>query len=107
MNPRFLKTAASFHNKVMKIELKKFGDLLTSRQDGREALAAIEPELHNITEDETIELDFQGVTTLTPSWADEFVTSLIDRFGKRVSFVNDTNPSVVATLEILRRLGKK
>lgn len=89
----------------MKIELKKFGNLLTSRQDGREALAAIEPLLKNVPENEILELDFAGVITFTPSWADEFVTKLLDRFGNRIHFVNDENPSVRLTLEMLKKLG--
>jgi len=89
----------------MKIELKKFGDLLTSRQDGKEALAAIEPQLKTLDENSIIEIDFDGVITFTPSWADEFITKLIDRFGNRVSLVNTENPSVVATLSLLKRLG--
>jgi len=89
----------------MKIELKKFGDLLTSRQDGKEALAAIEPQLRTLDENSIIEIDFDGVITFTPSWADEFITKLIDRFGNRVSLVNTENPSVVATLSLLKRLG--
>ena len=88
----------------MKIKLKKFGNLLTSRPDGREALAAIEPLLQNLSENEALEIDFDGVITFTPSWADEFVTKLTDRFGKRVHFVNDENPSVRATLELLAKL---
>lgn len=91
----------------MKIELKKFGDILTSRQDGREALAAIEPILQNVSEKEILELDFEGVTTFTPSWADEFVTKLIDRFGNRVRYINDNNPSVEATLRLLTRLRRE
>ncbi len=89
----------------MKIELKKFGDILTSRQDGREALAAIEPQLQNLSENSKIELDFKGVTTFTPSWADEFVTKLTDRFGDRVSLINTGNPSVEVTLRFLKRLS--
>ena len=89
----------------MKIELKKFGDILTSRQDGREALAAIEPLLLNVSENEVLGVDFEGVTTFTPSWADEFITKLVDRFGKRVRFVNDGNLSVRVTLELLKRLS--
>jgi len=89
----------------MKIELKKFGDILTSRQDGREALAAIEPLLLIVSENEVLEVDFKGVTTFTPSWADEFITKLVNRFGKRVHFVNDDNPSVKVTLELLKRLN--
>ncbi len=88
----------------MKIELKKFGNLLTSRQDGHEALAAIEPQLKNVSQDEKIEIDFAGVITFTPSWADEFITNLRVRFGKRVSFENTKNPSVQATLELLTKV---
>lgn len=89
----------------MKIELKKFGDLLTSRQDGKEALAAIEPQLRVLDEKSTLEIDFEGVTTFTPSWADEFITKLEERFGDKISFLNAENPSVVATLNLLKRLG--
>ena len=88
----------------MKIELKKFGDLLNSRPDGREALMAIEPLLRNMSEDEMIEIDFDGVKTLTPSWADEFITKLVDRFGDRIHFVKSENPSVKVTLKLLARL---
>jgi len=91
----------------MKIELKKFGNILTSRQDGREALSAITPLLQNVTENEILELDFEGVTTFTPSWADEFTTKLIDQFGNRVHFINDENPSVKVTLELLKKLGSE
>jgi len=91
----------------MKIELKKFGNILTSRQDGHEALAAIEPLLQNVPKNETFELDFEGVTTFTPSWADEFVTKLVDRFGDHVHFVNCENPSVKVTLELLKKLSSE
>jgi len=91
----------------MKIELKKFGNILTSRQDGREALSAITPILQNMTENEMLELDFEGVTTFTPSWADEFTTKLIDQFGDRVHFINDENPSVKVTLELLKKLDSE
>ena len=87
----------------MKIELVKFGNLLTSRQDGREALAAIAPELNNLSQSEKILIDFSGVVTFTPSWADEFITKLKKRFGKRVRLKNTRNPSVQATLKILDR----
>ena len=89
----------------MKIELRKFGNLLTSRQDGQEALAALNPRLQNLAENEQIELDFTGVITFTPSWADEFVTKLVERFGDRVVLNSTNNPSVKATLDLLERLS--
>ena len=85
----------------MLIELKKFGDTLISRQAGREALAAFEPTLREISPAEKIEIDFSGVLTLSPSWADEFITPLVHKFGDRVNLHESSNPSVKATLKIL------
>ena len=56
----------------MKIELKKFGTTLISRQNGREALAAFQSTLADIKSDEIVDIDFDGVMTFSPSWADEF-----------------------------------
>ena len=88
----------------MKIELKKFGNILTSRQDGREALAALNPRLQALTKSEQIEIDFEGVVTFTPSWADEFITKLVEQFGDRVILNHSDNPSVKATLNLLEKL---
>jgi len=85
----------------MTIELEKFGDTLISRQAGREALAAFQPTLQDVDPAEKIEVDFTGVLTLSPSWADEFITPLIEKFGDRVTLRESSNPSVKATLEIL------
>ena len=84
----------------MKIELKKFGDVLTSRPDGREAFAAIRPTLDpDATE---VQIDFSGVLSLSPSWADEFLRGLKEQYGDRVVYLSSDNPSVIATLEILQ-----
>lgn len=84
----------------MKIELKKFGDVLTSRPAGREAFAAIRPTL-NPNENE-VQVDFAGVLSLSPSWADEFFRGLEELYGNRVTYLPSDNPSVNATLNILR-----
>lgn len=52
-----------------------------------------------------IKVDFTDVKTLTPSWADEFITKLVDRFGNRVVLELSDNPSVKATLEFLTEIG--
>ncbi|MFA5729886.1 MAG: hypothetical protein WC938_01520 [Candidatus Paceibacterota bacterium] len=85
----------------MKIEIKKFGTLLTSRQLGKEALAAFEPSLKNISENEEVLIDFNGTMTFSPSWGDEFLTPLAKRYGKRFKLMDSENPSVVATIETL------
>jgi len=82
----------------MIIELKKFGDILTSREAGREALSAFLPTLNSLSENEKITIDFQGVSVLTPSWADEFIRPILEKHVKKVSFIHDTNPSVQAAL---------
>ena len=63
----------------MKILLMKFGTLLVSRQTGVEAYNAFKPNLKLIKEKENIVVDFEGVTTFTPSWGDEFLTQLVKR----------------------------
>ena len=87
----------------MIIELKKFGDTLISRQAGREAFAAFQPTLRALGPAENIEVSFEGVLTFSPSWADEFLTPLIKKFGDRVHVLPSDNLSVRATMEILQK----
>ena len=88
----------------MTIKLNKFGTTLTSRQDGKEAYNAFKSTLDSIPQNEKIEIDFDGVITFTPSWADEFITPILIEFGKRVKMFNTNNPSVKATLELLESI---
>ena len=91
----------------MKIDLKKFGNILTSRQSGKEAYLAFKPNLRDVAENEKIEIDFSGVDVFSPSWGDEFLSPLVSEFGKRVVLSNTDNPSVKATLELLTDLEGK
>jgi len=85
----------------MTIQLKKFGTTLVSRPSGKEAWLAFQPILKNVSAEEDIVVDFTDIVVLTPSWADEFLTPLKERFPNRVKLQNTDNPSVVATLAIL------
>ena len=91
----------------MTIELKKFGTTLISRQAGREAFAALQSLLKDMKEGETIEIDFLGVLTFSPSWGDEFLTPLLNIYGEKLVLKNTKNSSVRATLEILERITNK
>lgn len=84
------------------IYLKKFGAMLISRPAGREAwLAAQAYSLP--TDTDSVVVDFEGVAVLSPSWADEFLTPLRERYGEqKVMFENTENPSVQATLQALQ-----
>jgi len=86
----------------VKIEIKKFGDILISRPAGREAfLALLAYQLRDIAPNEPIEIDFDGVLVLSPSWADEVITPLVER-NALVTLSNTDNSSVQATLKTLR-----
>ena len=90
----------------MKVELKKFGITLISRQNGREAFAAFQTQLAALSEDENLELDFDGVITFTPSWGDEFLSPLLKKYKMRLILINTGNPSVKATLELLEKINR-
>lgn len=92
---------------TMTIDLKKFGTVLVSRPSGKEAYLAFQPILNELKDDEKIEIEFEGVAVLAPSWADEFVTPLQDKYGDKLSFKNTENSSVKATLEMLEELNAK
>ncbi len=87
--------------KIMKIEVKKFGEILTSRSEGREAYLVSLAYLKPTQKDETIELDFEGVKVLTPSWADEFISGLRSEYGKRLVCLPSSNPTVIASLQMI------
>ena len=86
----------------MKIELKKFGEMLISRPAGREAFLAMSAYLiKDLKKDELIKIDFKGVKVLTPSWADEVLTKLAEKF-KNIKLINTENSTIQATLKTLR-----
>lgn len=92
----------------MIIELKKFGTTLISRQTGKEAFLAFQPALKDVKNGETVEIDFTGVLTFSPSWGDEFLTPLLEKYGEKLILKNTDNLSVKATLEMLEEsLDKK
>jgi hypothetical protein len=42
------------------------------------------------------------VTVLTPSWADEFMRPILEKYPKKILLINDTNPSVQAALRFAK-----
>ena len=85
----------------MIIKVNKFGTVLVSRPAGKEAYLAFAPTLRECKSNEAIEVDFEGVEVLTPSWADEFLTPLFNSYKSSISLKNTNNPSVIASLKIL------
>jgi len=91
----------------MKLQLEKFGKTLLSRELGSEALKAFQPTLRELSGDEDLEIDFSGVLTLSPSWADEFLSPLLNQLGDRLILLPSDNLSVHATLRILQEANKR
>ncbi|OGM96729.1 MAG: hypothetical protein A3B86_04835 [Candidatus Yanofskybacteria bacterium RIFCSPHIGHO2_02_FULL_38_22b] len=91
----------------MKLQLEKFGKTLISRELGSEAFKAFQSTLRELSKDEELEIDFSGVLTLSPSWADEFLSPLFDLIGSRLVLLSSDNLSVHATLRILQEVNKR
>jgi hypothetical protein len=85
----------------MVIDINKFGAILTSRQLGKEALAAFLPNFQNISNAEKIYVNFDDVDVFSPSWGDEFLTALYKKFGDRLVLKESANGSVKASIEML------
>lgn len=86
----------------MRIEMKKFGDILTSRPTGKEAYLSARAYILPKESNEEIILDFEGVKVLAPSWGDEFISRVTEEYPGKVSFDHTDNLSVRATLDILK-----
>ncbi len=90
----------------MKLQLEKFGKTLISRELGGEAFKAFQTTLRELPKDEELEIDFSGILTLSPSWADEFLSPLLNQLGGRLILLASDNLSVQATLKILQEANK-
>lgn len=85
----------------MKIAVKKFGSILVSRPAGREAFLAAAAYLLTPPPEGDIELDFEGVKVLAPSWADEFISGIKKNFSNPIKILPSTNASVIESIKIL------
>lgn len=84
----------------MNILIKNFGEVLTSRPAGKEAILMAESYVFNkLNSTEDIVLDFENVKVLSPSWFDEFFKGLKKSHSNNISFLNTENSSVKATLK--------
>ena len=91
----------------MKLQLEKFGKTLISRELGSEAYKAFQTTLRDIPNDDQLEIDFSGVLTLSPSWADEFLSPLLNQLNERLIILPSDNLSVLATLKILQEANQR
>ena len=85
----------------MRVPIRKYGDLLVSRPAGREAVAAMLAYLPAADPQEPIDLDFEGVLVVAPSWLDEVLVGLRERYGDRVRCLPSDNASLAASLDAI------
>lgn len=86
----------------MKIKLAKFGEMLIARPAGREAYLSAKAYLLK-GRLPVVEISFDGVKVLTPSWLSEFLALFKKDFPKtKINFLASENSSVQATLKILK-----
>jgi len=88
----------------MRIELKKFGNNLSSRPTGKEAYLSARAYILPKDKNEKVEIDFTGVEGLTPSWADEFLTPIKKEFGENLILLPSDNVTIKSTLEFLEEI---
>ncbi len=91
----------------MTLKLEKFGTTLITRELGSEAFKAFQSTLRELPPEENLEIDFSGVLTLSPSWADEFLSPLFIQLGDRLVLLQSDNLSVQATIKVLQEVNKK
>jgi hypothetical protein len=85
----------------MRIDISKFGKLLISRPSGHEAFLAFCAGYKLSDSQEPIELDFTHVHVLAPSWADEFISNIKNKFPNPVVCLPSSNASVIESLKFV------
>lgn len=85
----------------MRIDVARFGRLLLSRPDGREAFLAMRASFRPATGDEPVELDFAGVEVVGPSWLDEVLTGLRQEYGERVRILPTENATLAESMKVI------
>lgn len=89
----------------MLIKLKQFGTSLSSRQAGKDAYGGLQTMLAKLNPNEPIEIDFEGISSLSPSWADEFLTPLTSQYGDKLTLLKTTNLSAKDTISFLEEIN--
>jgi len=86
----------------MTVEMKKFGIVLNGRPAGREAALRLFQIVNGSDNEEKIILDFSGVEILTPSFADELLHLIKDKYGiERIKVENAATPAVRDTISTI------
>lgn len=83
----------------MIIQMSKFNTVLNSRPAAKEAALRIQQIVNGSTQQENVVLDFTGVEVLTPSYADELLRILKDKYGPEKIEIINTSQTVSETIQ--------
>ncbi len=88
--------------------MRKFGTLLNSRPAGKEVALRMFQIINGAVEDKEIVLDFAGVEILTPSFADELIHQLKERYKEKkiVKTINAETSTVKDVLGFIEKSWK-
>ncbi len=93
---------------MIRILMNKYGNLLNNRPSAKEAFLRMNQIINTEDKDTIIVLDFAGVEVLSPSYADEILTQLKKKYGKKRVEVENANAQVVKkTIEEVLSLQDK
>jgi hypothetical protein len=84
------------------LKLKKFGQVFSSRSEGREAALNFFSYILDDKKCSSLELDFEDVLIMTPSWLSEFLQTLRKNGIENFIYVNTENITVKNSLEIIK-----
>jgi hypothetical protein len=85
----------------MTIQLSKFNTVLNSRPSAKEAVLRIYQMINGSAEKENVVLDFADIEVLSPSYADELLQSLRNKYGaEKIEIINIT-PVIQETLDAI------
>ena len=79
----------------------KFNTVLNGRPAAREASLRIQQIINGSSDKEDMVLDFSGVEVLTPSYADELLKALREKYSSEKIKIVNTTPTVSKTLEAI------
>lgn len=86
----------------MTIQMSKFNTVLNGRPAAREAFLRMQQIINGSAEREDIILDFGNVEVLTPSYADELLKALENKYGADKIEIINASRAVLETINAIK-----
>ena len=83
------------------IRMNKFGEFLTSRENGMQAYILIKKMIQNASPEDPFLVDFGGVKVLTPSYCDEVFGNLEKENPKKLKYDKNLAKSLRTAFDVI------